>query len=283
MSNEEIVENIQNGIDVTLNQERLWQQNKGMVYRIIRFKSKFSQDIEDDLAQQGFIGLINAATKYKMGGEGSFLSYAMPFVTGAIYKYMATTYNHFHIPQYMRRRIRLYQDITAVEEMSDEDIAQRLNIPIFSVREVRETIEKLCTYSLYSTEKETDKLIIDTIADNYDLEEMIISSVYEQELHNALTDALGILDDVTIEIIKCVFFLGFSKKRVADMMNCSTAAISGRIERGFNKILLSKHKEILEGFMPGDFKYKHDDKLDKLEIEEQNCSEQEETINCFLI
>lgn len=64
MSNEEIVKNIQNGTDVTLNQERLWNNNKGMVYKVIRRCGIHGEDIENDLAQQGFIGLINAAVKY---------------------------------------------------------------------------------------------------------------------------------------------------------------------------------------------------------------------------
>ncbi len=31
MSNEELVEQIQKGIDITINQERLWKQNKGFI------------------------------------------------------------------------------------------------------------------------------------------------------------------------------------------------------------------------------------------------------------
>ncbi len=48
--NEEIVEQIQQGIDVTANQERLWRKNQGFVRYIIRKACGF---VDDDLEQEG--------------------------------------------------------------------------------------------------------------------------------------------------------------------------------------------------------------------------------------
>jgi DNA-directed RNA polymerase specialized sigma subunit len=52
MSNEQIVEQIWNGIDVAKNQERLWLKNRKFVLPIIKRYCGFTDDLED-LEQQG--------------------------------------------------------------------------------------------------------------------------------------------------------------------------------------------------------------------------------------
>ena len=58
MSNEEIVEQIQKGIEVTANQERLWKNNERFVRWVVRkyIGACCKEDLEDFM-QQGFIGL----------------------------------------------------------------------------------------------------------------------------------------------------------------------------------------------------------------------------------
>ena len=65
MTNEEIVEQIQKGIDVSDNQERLWKQNKKFVsYCIKKYIGGCEQQDYDDFVNEGFIGLLNAAMKF---------------------------------------------------------------------------------------------------------------------------------------------------------------------------------------------------------------------------
>ena len=260
MSNEEIVSFIQKGIDVTENQERLWMNNKGMVYRIIRQCGILGNDneLEDDMAQQGFIGLVNAALKYNPDEKAGFLGYAIPFIRGSIYSYMASTYNCFHIPQYMRRRMRGYGKLMAGgRETSDDEICSTLHISGKQLEELRETLNRIRAYSLDACAGDTDDGLMEYIDSDEDLENAAVSSVYEMELHKALTAALSILDGRTLEIIKCVYFMGFSRTKVAEMSGCSHACICSKIERGFQKILKSGHREVLESFMWEGFHYRH--------------------------
>ena len=58
MTNEQIVEKIQRGEQVTDNMLTLWQQNKGFIISVaLRYRDY--EDI-DDLMQQGYLGLYAA-------------------------------------------------------------------------------------------------------------------------------------------------------------------------------------------------------------------------------
>lgn len=260
MSNEEIVKNIQNGINTTKNQECLWLNNRGMVYRIIRRCGIVGGDsgLADDLAQQGFIGLINAALKYNPDGNAGFLSYSIPFIRGAIYSYLASTYNCFHIPQYMRKRIRDYGKLMeSGRSHSDREICAILHLSGKQLGELKETLNRIRRFSLDESAGDTDRRLMEYIASDEDMEDSVVYGVYEMELHKALGEALSILDDTTLEIIKCVYYMGFSRAKVAEMAGCSHACICSKIERGFQKILKSRYRETLESFMWEGFRYRH--------------------------
>ena len=53
-TNEQLVQKIKAGEDVTENMTRLWQQNKNFVYLIARKYAKTETDI-DDLMQEGYL------------------------------------------------------------------------------------------------------------------------------------------------------------------------------------------------------------------------------------
>lgn len=287
MSNEEIVEQIQNGVDVTANQERLWLKNRGIVYKMIRQKGLKNSDMEDDLAQQGFMGLINAATKYEIGGSAKFLSYAIPFINGAMFRYMGTAISPFHIPQYMRRRIRRYAELQTEarakgEELTDGQVCEVIGISEESFRSLQQTMERIRTYSLEDAipggDEETS--LLETIASDEDVEQLVINGESEKGLHKLLQKALSSLDKRTAEMIKCVYYMNFSKSSIARMMNCSRSYVGTRIERGFRRIRLEYGDELVQ-YMDHMPEIICQDMEDSGITEERR--EQEEECNLFLI
>ena len=68
MTNEELVELIQSGENVTDNMEQLYNQNHGMIYKIAK-KYTYAEDI-DDLFQESYMALYKAACKYKKDQGG---------------------------------------------------------------------------------------------------------------------------------------------------------------------------------------------------------------------
>ena len=91
MTNEQISEEIQAGINTKDNMLLLWEQNQGMVRRIA---GRFTQYMElEDLLQQGFIALVSAAVSYEPG-RASFSTHAFYVVEGGLIRYMASN-GHF--------------------------------------------------------------------------------------------------------------------------------------------------------------------------------------------
>lgn len=86
MCNEEIVQNIQDGINVHENLERLWENNSGYVVTVAR-KYEAAEEL-DDLINQGFIGLYKAVEMYKPDKGAKFLTYATYWITQSIQRYI---------------------------------------------------------------------------------------------------------------------------------------------------------------------------------------------------
>lgn len=64
-NNEQLVQKIKAGEDVTGNMAKLWQQNRNFVYLIARKYAKTETDI-DDLMQEGYLGMYRAIGPYDL-------------------------------------------------------------------------------------------------------------------------------------------------------------------------------------------------------------------------
>lgn len=294
MSNETIVRNLQTGIRVMENQEMLWLKNKGMIAKIVNKTGVKDQYMKEDLNQQGFIGLLNAAHNYQDDGTANFHTYSIPFIHGAVYSYINSC-STFHIPTYMRTRIGKLRQIREEASLqgirlSDDDICTKLGISKKALDHTIETEKKLTADSLDELMRDyDDKTLLDTIDGNEDPEQEAVMSVYEKELHDTLMSSLDILDGTTKEMIKCVYLLGFSLTKVGKMMNCSQTNVGRRIDRGFAKIRESDYREDLESFMWEGFKCRLDgepdtvDEIEGLEVADIMAGEQEDECCLFLI
>lgn len=90
MTNEELVELYQNGDKQALNE--LVKKNTGIVYRLVnKFYIGATNSIDrEDLEQEGFLGLIAAADKYKldMENKAQFITYAVYWIYHKINRFI---------------------------------------------------------------------------------------------------------------------------------------------------------------------------------------------------
>lgn len=262
MSNEEIVEQIQKGIEVTTNQERLWKSNKGFVYHVIRQICGTVENI-DDLAQEGFIGLITAAMKYKPDCGANFLTFAFYDIRKSIYSYYGNCSGCVKIPRYLKERIRKYAQMRQQyrnengREPTDEECVNQLHISHKALSHLKKTLYNMQSVSIDMGISQTDgeSTLLDMLSSDEDIEELVAHSVYNKELKNALDDALGILDYETSAMIRNVYFQKNSMEQTAEIFGCSVQNVSARIGAGFWKILHSRHRERLESFMWDGYEY----------------------------
>lgn len=257
VSNEEIVKQIQQGIDVSGNQERLWEKNKGFVVQCIKKHVGHCEEQDfNDFLQEGFIGLIEAAYSFKSQQGVKFLTYAEYSVRKCVYRYNGLNTSMVRIPEYLKTRMRklavFKRDYRALHnrEPKAEEIRKALHISHRSLCHLEKTILKMTTKSLdeYISDKGGDCLI-DILSTDESMEQLAGSSEYQRELHEELEEALSILDSKTVCMIRFVYYQRNSYARTAEVFGCSRQAVEERIKKGFYKILHSGHREKLEGFM----------------------------------
>lgn len=257
MSNEEIVEQIQKGIDVTANQERLCKKNRGFVVLCIRkhVGGCSGQDFEDFL-QEGFIGLIEATGLYDCSREAKFLTYAEHYIRKNIYRYNGLNTYMVRIPEYLKTRMRKLAAFKREymeefhKEPEPEEIQRALCISRRSLCHLEKTMLNMRTRSLdeyISDDGETS--LLDMLQADERIDELAGGSVYQKELHEALEAALSILDSKTALMIKCAYYQRNNYEKTAGIFGCSRQAVEDRIKGGFYKILHSKHRKTLESFM----------------------------------
>lgn len=257
MSNEEIVEQIQKGIEITANQERLWKNNERFVRWVIRkYIGDCCKEDMEDFIQQGFIGLIAAAGKYRPDGGANFLTYAENHIKASIFRYNGCNTSSVHIPEYLKLRMRklavFKQKYKAAfdREPDPEEIQEALHISARSLCHLEKTLLNMRTRSLdeYISEDGGSSLL-DLLSTDEKIDDLAGGSVYQRELHTELEKALSFLDAKTALMIRCVYYQRHSYARTAEIFGCSRQAVDERVKKGFYKILHSRHREKLEGFM----------------------------------
>ncbi len=257
MSNEEIVEQIQKGIEVTANQERLWTKNKGFVVRCIKkyVGSCSGQDFNDFL-QEGFIGLVEAAHSFDIGKGAKFLTYAEYGIRKSVYRYNGLNIYMVRVPEYLKTRMRklaAFKQEYREEFHRDpdpEEIQRTLCISYRSLCHLEKTMLNMSTKSLdeYISDDGGTSLL-DLLSSDERVDALAGGSEYQRELHEELEAALSILDDKTALMIRCVYYQRNSYIRTAEIFSCTRQAVDERIKKGFYKILHSKHRKKLESFM----------------------------------
>mgnify|MGYP004537000591 CR=1 FL=1 len=107
MSNEEIVQEIQNGINVTENMELLYRQNTPLIRKFIKPYSHY-ENIED-LEQESYFGLFEAAKNYDPNKEAKFITYARFWIVQAVYRYIQCNIPAVRIPSGLNGKINRYK------------------------------------------------------------------------------------------------------------------------------------------------------------------------------
>lgn len=257
MTNEEIVQQIQSGIMVSVNQERLWEKNKRFVsYCIKKYIGSCEQQDYEDFMNEGFIGLVTAAMRYKAELGVKFLTFASFYVRAALYRYNGLNTYTVRIPEYLKERMRKlvaykqeYRD-EYHREPDPEEIQKALSISARSLMHLEKTILNLQTKSLdeYISEDGSTSLM-DTLSTDERIDDLVGGSEYQKELHEELEEALKMLDEKTALMIRCAYYQNRSYNETAEIFGCTKQAVNTRIKQGFYKILHSKHREALESFM----------------------------------
>lgn len=200
----------------------------------------------------------------------------------SVYKENVSQIQESQLPQYMRQKLREY-DVFMKDsyncELPENEICQKLSMTKRELRRMEEIHNRLQYYSADAPVKEDDEqsVLIDGIPSDIDIEGKVLAAEWEKDLHNTLQEAFGVLDKKTLQMIKCFYYLGYGKTKIARMTNCSGSYVGSRIERGLKKMRNAYGHELAE-FMDDGFCYDEDQISENEYIEEDD-----EQCNLFLI
>lgn len=108
MTNEELVEQIQNGVNVKENMGLLYEQNIGFITKIVHPFSAYAE--EEDLMQEAYIGLHKAVEGFDASKGVLFLTYAPHQIRQQCRIYLDNYARTKRIPVHMLGKMREYKN-----------------------------------------------------------------------------------------------------------------------------------------------------------------------------
>lgn len=151
MTNEEIVDLIQKGIDTTENMEQLYKQNITLIRRFV--KPYTAYESAEDLEQESYFGLMEAVKRYNPQIECKFISYAQWWIVQTVRRYVINNSYAVRIPEHMRGKISRYNKYVNtykskyVENPSENKISSDMDLTVNQLENIRKYGQN--TISLY--------------------------------------------------------------------------------------------------------------------------------------
>ncbi|MEO6906974.1 MAG: SigB/SigF/SigG family RNA polymerase sigma factor [Abditibacteriaceae bacterium] len=215
-----------------------------MHVNLVRFLARrFAErgESQDDLQQQGMIGLIRALDNYDPSREVRFVTFATPTIIGEIRHYFRDKTHSVRVP----RQVQEVGHSVAmkIETLSHElgrspsyrEIAASLGMSVENVIQCVEAVRLLDTVSLDESRSEED--FSGSLVDQMPEE---TSFLHLDDLA-ALQMAMDKLPDRERRALGYTYFEGYSQAEVARAMNVSQMHISRLLRKGLN--LLRKNME----------------------------------------
>lgn len=254
MTNEQIVSELQAGINKKCNMLLLWEQNKGMIYTLARRLSGYME--LEDLLQQGFIALVAAANVYDPE-RGNFCNFAFQMVKGELFRYVANTKYVVRLPEYMQRLITRYNQVwndalkTQGRHLSFSEMCAALSVD-------SDTLYKIMTYSTFENIDSLDRNIggedekaelHEVIAGAENTEEIVAEQVFNEELRESLEKCLEYLTPDQAQVIRLRYFEGNTLTDIATKMEKTISRAQAIDTEALDRLRKGKPRKILLNFL----------------------------------
>lgn len=252
MTNEQLVELLQMGIDTKSNMEALYMQNKGMITRICRQYT----DIEplEDLQQTAYIGLAEAVRHYDGGKGFKFVTYAGHWIKQSIRQYL-TESGLVRIPPNMKALIFRYKRFLSAYEADragllpkDEEIRHELHITGKQLTNIKKYAFSGHIESLDRplNEEAGENTVLDCMEIPEDVTESIINDIYRQEMREDVQEAMNIaLTQQEQDTIKAYFWYGATLEHIARQKNVTIERVRQQLAKAERKLSKGKAGKIL--------------------------------------
>ena len=206
MTNEQLVICIQAGEEVADHMAQLWQQNQGIIGKLAEKYSHLAE--EEDLKQEGYFGLWEAARRYNPKEGAKFITYASHWIRQKMVRYIHNN-GTVRIPVHENERLMQYNKLcnaflAKLNRMpAGHEISRYLGISIKQARQLQKDAEMAAIGSLDSPVAGAEDIVLgDSIASNEDIESTILDKLEAQQLKDTLWPLVDALPGKQPEVIR---------------------------------------------------------------------------------
>lgn len=252
MTNEELVNLIQSGVDKQENLYQLYDANRGLIFQIA---VKIRRDEIEDLMQEGFFGIVKAAEHFDPSKEVPFHNYAPFWIKSSMLQYIEKGGGLVRLPYNRLERIRKYKKAVAGfiseygKEPNPSELVDILGVSEIDIDQIKEDIKRLETDSLEKPLTD-DMTLSDTIqADCNDIED-IERKIYNEELARVLWALVDSLEAVEANIIRRRYKDSCKYEQIGQELNITTSGARAKVCTALNHLKIISRP--LEAFRDSD-------------------------------
>ena len=186
MTNEELVEQIQNGVNVKENMSLLYEQNIGFITKIVHPFSAYAE--EEDLMQEAYIGLHKAVEEFDASKGFLFLTYAPFRIKQQCRRYLDNYARTNRIPVHMLEKMREYKKLLAEHHgnLTEEIVMDEMGLTKEQYDFLMHTINQEL-----QTEAGDNIILADCLEDSTDIEGDAIEADCKSRLWEIIDDVLN--------------------------------------------------------------------------------------------
>ena len=153
--------------------------------------------ISDDLFQEGCMGVLKALDKFDINQDIRFSTYAVPYISAAIKRYIYDNSKTIRTPEYIGQRLQKYKRYIEEArklglEPTDEEIRAYLNIPQIDYIELKYAAEQEALIDLNAPVEGQDggtSSLAEVIQDKSSSDFYRLSGMYKDEFMSVLLEA----------------------------------------------------------------------------------------------
>lgn len=257
MTNEQLVELLQMGIDMEENMGTLYLQNKPILTKICRPYAQVEP--LEDLLQQSYFGLLEAVRRYDASAGCKFVTFAWYWIEQAVREYIVSSGRLIRLPAHMDNLIFRYKRFVSSYESdhagllpSDEEIRNELNISEKQLDELKKYVLCSNVKSLDVPIDESDgrNTLQDYIASPYNMEENVIDAMYHQELREAMQAAMSIaLTEEEHDTMTAYYWNNETLGSIAARRGVTKGWVRQQILQAQSKLTRGRARRILKEFV----------------------------------
>lgn len=226
MTNEQLVNRIQAGVDVADNMLKLWEQNKGLIGKIAGKYRSYAE--EEDLKQEGYFALCEAVEHWDAARGGSFSTVLFQYLRSVMLRYCQNN-GTIRLPVEAGGQVRQYERLLVFFQQetgrkpTDREICYYLQVSMKTLARIRKAARMNKIGSLDTpVNEEDDATLCDVVAAPGSLEGDVLEELQAEQLKATIWPLVDALTGKQAEVIRARYREGLTLKEAGERIGTNT-------------------------------------------------------------